>query len=83
MDVSHSEDEEAEGTEDAAAGLSKEERQEKAKAVSHSRILTQDDFKKIRMHQLSKQLALDPKHKAGKKRKSDTPTQLVELSEPR
>lgn len=49
-------------------GMPIEERKAKAAAVSGSRLLTQDDFKKIRMVQLAKEVNAAPGK--GQKRKN-------------
>lgn len=46
----------------------------KAKAITQSRILSQDDFHKLRMRQVQKQMEADPKRG---KRKTDI-MQLIE-----
>ena len=50
------------------AGLTKEEQKKKAAEISQSRILTQEEFKQIRMRQMAKDLGADKK--TGRKRKS-------------
>ena len=65
-----------------AAGLTKEEKLERAKTVSTNRILTQDDFQKLKARQMSKQMSADPKAK-GRKRKSEVSTQELETKEVR
>ena len=49
-----------------------EERKRKAQVITNTRILTQADFKKIQMRQLSKQMSTQKANKdsKGKKRKS-------------
>ena len=47
-----------------------EEKIQKAKEVIQSRILTQEEFKQVRLRQLAKKLAVDKSNK-GKKRKAD------------
>ncbi|CAL1567642.1 unnamed protein product [Knipowitschia caucasica] len=59
VDVHHSSDEDAEMTEKLKA-IPAEERQAMAAAVSGSRLLTQDDFKKIRLVQMAKEVSGAP-----------------------
>lgn len=66
VDVHHSSDEDTEITEKLKA-IPVEERQAMAAAVSGSRLLTQDDFKKIRMVQMAKEVSAAPSK--GQKRK--------------
>ncbi|XP_071321637.1 protein SDA1 homolog [Trachinotus anak] len=69
VDVHHSSDEE--DTEEVAEKLQSipiEERKAKAAAVSGSRLLTQDDFKKIRLVQMAKEVNAAPGK--GQKRKN-------------
>lgn len=66
VDVHHSSDEDTEITEKLKT-IPTEERQAMAAAVSGSRLLTQDDFKKIRMVQMAKEVSAAPSK--GQKRK--------------
>ncbi|XP_038063105.1 protein SDA1 homolog [Patiria miniata] len=72
-DVVHSSDEETEGKEDEesnpAESLTAEEKKARATAISQTRLLTQQDFKDIKVHQLSKQLEGSKSNKRGTKRK--------------
>jgi len=71
IDVHHSSDEEGEEVEgEDLSGLTAEERNERAQAISSSRILTQEDFQNIRTHQLSKQVT---DAKSSRKRKAPEP----------
>ncbi|XP_054468221.1 protein SDA1 homolog [Anoplopoma fimbria] len=65
VDVHHSADEGTEMSEELK-NMPVEERKAKAAAVSGSRLLTQDDFKKIRLVQLAKEVNAAP----GQKRKA-------------
>ncbi|XP_066566992.1 protein SDA1 homolog [Amia ocellicauda] len=60
VDVHHSSDEEQEEVTEKVQSMPEEERQAKAAAVSMSRLLTQDDFKKIRLAQLAKEVSSAP-----------------------
>lgn len=66
VDVHHSSDEDTEIAEKLKT-IPTEERQAMAAAVSGSRLLTQDDFKKIRMVQMAKEVSAAPSK--GQKRK--------------
>lgn len=66
VDVHHSSDEDTEIA-DKLKTIPTEERQAMAAAVSSSRLLTQDDFKKIRMVQMAKEVSAAPSK--GQKRK--------------
>lgn len=66
VDVHHSSDEDTEISEKLKT-IPAEERQAMAAAVSGSRLLTQDDFKKIRMVQIAKEVSAAPNK--GQKRK--------------
>lgn len=66
VDIHHSSDEETEIVEKLKT-MPAEERQAMAAAVSGSRLLTQDDFKKIRMVQMAKEVSAAPSK--GQKRK--------------
>ena len=50
--------------------MTKEEREEKARNITESRILTQDDFAKIKRAQIAKKVGI--REKRGTKRKSGT-----------
>lgn len=52
-------------------GIPVEERKAKAAAVSASRLLTQDDFKKIRLAQMAKDVNAAPR-KGQKRKNADT-----------
>ena len=58
--------------------MAPEERVAKAQEVMQSRILTQEDFKKIKLTQIAKEL--DPSNKAGKKRKKDASEDMDSFS---
>uniref|UniRef100_A0A8C5TZC4 Protein SDA1 n=1 Tax=Malurus cyaneus samueli TaxID=2593467 RepID=A0A8C5TZC4_9PASS len=66
IDVHHSSDEEQQKAEEVK-NMPIEERKAKAAAVSTSRLLTQEDFKKIRLAQLSKELNSAPGKAAKRK----------------
>ncbi|XP_077441696.1 protein SDA1 homolog isoform X2 [Vanacampus margaritifer] len=66
VDIHHSSDEDMTEVAEKLKGLPAEEREAKAAAVSSSRLLTQDDFKKIRLAQMAKEVNAAP----GKKRKA-------------
>lgn len=68
IDVHHSSDEEQQEIAEKIKAIPVEERKAKAAAVSSSRILTQDDFKKIRLAQISKEVDSAPGK--AKKRKN-------------
>ncbi|XP_029301366.1 protein SDA1 homolog [Cottoperca gobio] len=68
VDVHHSADEEAGEVAEKLQNMPIEERKAKAAAVSGSRLLTQDEFKKIRLVQLAKEIDAAPGK--GQKRKS-------------
>ncbi|XP_053702265.1 protein SDA1 homolog [Synchiropus splendidus] len=67
VDVHHSSDEDTGEVEEKLQNIPPEERRAKAAAISASRLLTQEDFKKIRLVQLAKEVNAAP-HK-GQKRK--------------
>ncbi|XP_030624079.1 protein SDA1 homolog isoform X2 [Chanos chanos] len=66
--VHHSSDEGQEEVAEKLKSIPVEERKAKAAAVSTSRLLTQDDFKKIRLAQMAKEVAAAPGK--GQKRKN-------------
>ncbi|KAJ1204882.1 hypothetical protein NDU88_000319, partial [Pleurodeles waltl] len=68
IDVHHSSDEEQQEITEKIKAMPVEERKSKATAVSGSRILTQEDFKKIRLAQISKEVDSAPGK--AKKRKN-------------
>ncbi|KAG5272775.1 hypothetical protein AALO_G00169160 [Alosa alosa] len=68
VDVHHSSDEEQAGIAEKLQNIPLEERKAKAAAVSTSRLLTQDDFQKIRLAQMAKDLNAAPGK--GQKRKN-------------
>ncbi|XP_068609391.1 protein SDA1 homolog [Brachionichthys hirsutus] len=68
VDVHHSSDEDAGEAAEKLQGIPAEERKAKAAAVSGSRLLTQDDFKKIRLVQMAKEVNAAPGK--GQKRKT-------------
>merc|ERR1719322_1309449 len=72
VDVHHSSDEEAEENEELCE-LTPAERSERAQAISSSRILTQEDFRNIRTHQLSKQVTDAKANRTSRKRKAPEP----------
>uniref|UniRef100_A0A8U8C871 Protein SDA1 n=1 Tax=Geospiza parvula TaxID=87175 RepID=A0A8U8C871_GEOPR len=67
IDVHHSSDEEQQQVVKKVKSMPIEERKAKAAAVSTSRLLTQEDFKKIRLAQLSKELNSAPGKAAKRK----------------
>lgn len=67
VDVHHSSDEDTGEVSEKLQTMPLEERKVKAAAVSGSRILTQDDFKKIRVVQMAKEVNAAPGK--GQKRK--------------
>ncbi|XP_014842861.1 protein SDA1 homolog [Poecilia latipinna] len=67
VDVHHSSDEDAGEVAEKLQSIPAEERKVKAAAVSGSRLLTQDDFKKIRLAQMAKEVNAAPGK--GQKRK--------------
>ncbi|XP_076999256.1 protein SDA1 homolog isoform X2 [Tamandua tetradactyla] len=60
VDVHHSSDEEQQEISKKLNSMPMEERKAKAAAVSTSRVLTQEDFQKIRMAQMKKELSAAP-----------------------
>ncbi|XP_031173679.1 protein SDA1 homolog [Sander lucioperca] len=68
VDVHHSSDEDTGEVVEKLQNMPVEERKAKAAAVSGSRLLTQDDFKKIRLVQLAKEVNAAPGK--GQKRKN-------------
>ena len=58
--------------------LTAEERVAKAKEVSHSRILTQEDFKRIRMSELAKQMQTRNSADKGKRKHSEVSSHEME-----
>ena len=58
--------------------LTAEERIVKAKEVSHSRILTQEDFKCIRMSELAKQMQTRNSADKGKRKHSEVSSREME-----
>ncbi|KAK7896519.1 hypothetical protein WMY93_021844 [Mugilogobius chulae] len=79
VDVHHSSDEDTEITEKLKA-IPAEERQAMAAAVSGSRLLTQDDFKKIRLAQMAKEVNAAP-GKAQKRKMADIEEEEDERSD--
>ncbi|KAM8808232.1 protein SDA1 homolog [Eudromia elegans] len=67
IDVHHSSDEEQQEVAEKIKSMPLEERKAKAAAVSTSRLLTQEDFHKIRLAQLSKELNSAPGKAAKRK----------------
>lgn len=69
VDVHHSSDEDTAEVAEKLQSMPVEERKARAAAVSGSRLLTQDDFKKIRLAQMAKEIDAAPgkgqKRKAG------------------
>ncbi|XP_062991612.1 protein SDA1 homolog [Elgaria multicarinata webbii] len=70
IDVHHSSDEEQQELAEKLQSMPVEERKAKASAVSSSRLLTQEEFQKIRLAQLSKELKSAP-GKAAKRKNVD------------
>uniref|UniRef100_A0A3P9LS79 Protein SDA1 n=1 Tax=Oryzias latipes TaxID=8090 RepID=A0A3P9LS79_ORYLA len=68
VDVHHSSDEDAGEVAEKLQSIPAEERKAKAAAVSGSRLFTQDDFKKIRLVQMAKEVNAAPGK--GQKRKA-------------
>uniref|UniRef100_A0A672YEN7 Protein SDA1 n=1 Tax=Sphaeramia orbicularis TaxID=375764 RepID=A0A672YEN7_9TELE len=68
VDVHHSSDEDTAGVAEKLQNIPVEERKAMAAAVSGSRLLTQDDFKKIRLVQMAKEVNAAPGK--GQKRKT-------------
>ncbi|EHA99079.1 SDA1-like protein [Heterocephalus glaber] len=60
VDVHHSSDEEQQAISQKLSSMATEERRAKAAAISTSRVLTQEDFRKIRMAQMKKEFAAAP-----------------------
>lgn len=60
IDVHHSSDEEQQAIAEKLDSMPMEERKARATAVSTSRVLTQDDFQKIRMAQMRKEMDAAP-----------------------
>lgn len=60
VNVQHSSDEDQEAVAEKLQSIPLEERKAKAAAVSTSRLLTQDDFKKIRLAQMAKDMKAAP-----------------------
>ncbi|XP_067948018.1 protein SDA1 homolog [Watersipora subatra] len=69
IDVNHSSDEEVQEEKDKLEKMTGEERVEKARAITQSRILTQEDFAKIKRAQLAKKAGI--RERRGMKRKAD------------
>ncbi|XP_077478524.1 protein SDA1 homolog [Stigmatopora argus] len=67
VDVQHSSDEDATEVAEKLKSLPAEEREARAAEVSGSRLLTQEDFKKIKLAQMAKEVNAAP----GKKRKAE------------
>ncbi|KAJ7401430.1 Protein SDA1 like protein [Pitangus sulphuratus] len=67
IDVHHSSDEEQQQVAEKVKSMPIEERKAKAAAVSTSRLLTQEDFQKIRLAQLSKEINSAPGKAAKRK----------------
>ncbi|NXJ80472.1 SDA1 protein, partial [Trogon melanurus] len=67
IDVHHSSDEEQQEVAEKVKSMPLDERKAKAAAVSTSRLLTQEDFHKIRLAQLSKELSSAPGKAAKRK----------------
>ncbi|XP_003221899.1 protein SDA1 homolog [Anolis carolinensis] len=67
IDVHHSSDEEQKELTEKLKGMPVEEQKAKAAAVSTSRLLTQEDFQKIRLAQLSKEVNSAPGKGAKRK----------------
>ena len=51
--------------------LSPEEKRQRAQEVTEGHILTQDEFKQVRMRQLATKVAADPRPKGKKRRGMD------------
>ncbi|XP_041086897.1 protein SDA1 homolog [Polyodon spathula] len=68
IDVQHSSDEMQQEVAETLKGITEEEKKAKAAAVTVSRLLTQEDFKKIRLAQMAKEVNAAPGK--GQKRKN-------------
>ncbi|KAM9450396.1 protein SDA1 homolog [Clarias gariepinus] len=79
VNVHHSSDEDQEEVAEKLQSIPVEERKAKAAAVSTSRLLTQDDFKKIRLAQMSKDMNSAPSK--GQKRKNTDRDEETERGE--
>ncbi|XP_012735227.2 protein SDA1 homolog [Fundulus heteroclitus] len=80
VDVHHSSDEDAGEVAEKLQSIPAEERKAKAAAVSGSRLLTQDDFKKIRLAQMAKEVNAAPgKAEKRKLEESDNEEEKGEL----
>ncbi|KAM4532784.1 protein SDA1 homolog [Fundulus diaphanus] len=80
VDVHHSSDEDAGEVAEKLHSIPAEERKAKAAAVSGSRLLTQDDFKKIRLAQMAKEVNAAPgKAEKRKLEESDNEEEKGEL----
>nr|XP_057908281.1 protein SDA1 homolog [Doryrhamphus excisus] len=71
VDVHHSSDEDTGEVAEKLKSVPAEEREAKAAAVSGSRLLTQDDFRKIRLAQMAKEIDAAP-GKATKRKATDS-----------
>uniref|UniRef100_A0AAR2JFZ0 Protein SDA1 n=1 Tax=Pygocentrus nattereri TaxID=42514 RepID=A0AAR2JFZ0_PYGNA len=71
VNVHHSSDEDQEEVAEKLQSIPAEERKAKAAVVSASRLLTQDDFKKIRLAQMAKDVNAAP-GKGQKRKKADS-----------
>uniref|UniRef100_A0A3B5KZB1 Protein SDA1 n=1 Tax=Xiphophorus couchianus TaxID=32473 RepID=A0A3B5KZB1_9TELE len=78
VDVHHSSDEDAGEVAEKLQSIPAEERKAKAAAVSGSRLLTQDDFKKIRLAQMAKEVNAAP-GKGQKRKMADSDNEEGEL----
>uniref|UniRef100_A0A8D0GIE5 Protein SDA1 n=1 Tax=Sphenodon punctatus TaxID=8508 RepID=A0A8D0GIE5_SPHPU len=67
IDVHHSSDEEQQEVAEKIKSMPMEERKAKATAVSTSRVLSQEEFQKIRLAQLTKELSAAPGKSAKRK----------------
>ncbi|KAG7477110.1 hypothetical protein MATL_G00090680 [Megalops atlanticus] len=72
VDVHHSSDEEQGEVAEKLQSMPLEERKAKAAAVSASRLLTQDDFKKIRLAQMAKDVSSAPGKSQKRKNVEDS-----------
>ena len=83
IDVSHSEDEDnpKEDTKETVEEEEKEDPKEKAALITSSRILTQEEFRKIKAIQLSKQMSAAKPRKFNKNSKTDETENISQVLE--
>ncbi|XP_054164284.1 protein SDA1 homolog [Oppia nitens] len=85
IDVSDSDDEDESGDEESKEDMktSISDPKEKAALISSSRILTQEEFRKVKAIQLSKQISAAKPRKFNKNAKSDEPQDVRQVFEPK